>query len=94
MIYDTEAMHTTATTIQQDATQLQSDVNSFWTNFGFFLTGTPVAFGSCLLSFIDPSKPALEKMLQDRTALGKTLGQAATTAERVEKYTARSFNRF
>jgi hypothetical protein len=91
--YDTDTMHKVATTLQNNAEQLQTQLQSFWSAYQSSLQGTLPAFETCLSAFMTLSQHPLELLTQNRTDLGVKLGQAATAVEHEEKVLQNRFVR-
>jgi hypothetical protein len=89
--YDTTMMHSTAKTIQDNGTTLQSDIQSFWNSYQSAQDGTPSALTQCLSGFMNNCKPALDILVKNRSALGSKLDQAATAVEQEEARLKNSF---
>lgn len=89
--YNTEAMHSTAKTIQTNADSLQKDIDSFWGSYQNITGGTLPALNTCLSGFMNFGKQALTKLVQGRTDLGTKLEGAATAVDEQEAALQKSF---
>lgn len=87
--YDTIAMHNTARAIQDNAKELLSDIQHFWTSYQDIVNGPFPTLNTLLSSFMASSQRATELLAQGRTDLGIKLDQAATQVEHTEEYVIR-----
>ncbi|HET8840609.1 MAG TPA: hypothetical protein VFN35_04040 [Ktedonobacteraceae bacterium] len=92
--YDTVAMHDAAKAIQDNAKELLTDLQTFWSSYQTALSGTFSAFSTPLSGFLTNSQRATELLAQGRTDLGTKLDQAATQAESLDTQLATRTFRF
>jgi hypothetical protein len=89
--FNTADMHQTAGVIKTNASNLQSDVQHFWSTYQTRLDGAVPALNTCLSGFMNTCQPALATLMQGRTDLGTKLDNAATAVDQHESQLQASY---
>lgn len=82
--YNTDSMHTVGKTLQSNGTDMQSNLQSFWSFYQSDLSGTLHTFATSLTDFMHLCQDATKALAQNRIDIGTQLDKAATAAEQDE----------